>query len=536
MEPRGGGTMRMLRRHVLQRHDIDIQSLAFGMTMLASACINNVFVSYYFEMFTAVAGVTGGWFFAGQVVFCIWNCANDILFGWLSDRARCFPSWCGADISGIGVSDPTHAKVHPTGLLRRLLAIQYGGPLWVLAFIFVFWWPFNPSLTTATPTGLYCMLALCFYDGMLTFVELNHAALLADMTTSSADRAQANMYSSVCAAVGSMSSFFARLFWAPEDLVPFRYFCVALGGISLLGFQFTVRCIGAREKNKNDRSATVTVSSGNDSGNQVSTVTAVRAGDANDIAESESTVGFQAFVRQLSSHRNFKLFCVFNLLQVFDCTFEKNFLSVFLRHFAGTSLSSASQSTVVSLSFVLPWLGTVFVTPVVKRIGVHETVTRILKIRVAIAAIGAILAVVMKRSSWMFLLINRVSSECVCRLIPLIISDLTDEDVHLNRRKASLSASIIGSSGMVGKIGQSVAPMLGYALFASTMRACEEDNEDGFGCRETYGLLVVPTLIAAVPLVVVVCQIFLWRRYTLRGKYLEAVKDSRNMSAKLASV
>ena len=66
---------------------------------------------------------------------------------------------------------------------------------------------------------------------------------------------------------------------------------------------------------------------------------------------------------------------------------------------------------------------------------------------------------------------NRVSSECVCRLIPLIISDLTDEDVHLNKRKSSLSASVIGTSGLVGKIGQSIAPMLGYMLFKGS-QAC----------------------------------------------------------------
>ena len=52
----------------------------------------------------------------------------------------------------------------------------------------------------------------------LDVVEINHSALLADMTISSAERARANMYSSICASIGSMSSFFAHTFWAPEHL------------------------------------------------------------------------------------------------------------------------------------------------------------------------------------------------------------------------------------------------------------------------------------------------------------------------------
>ena len=124
------------------------------------------------------------------------------------------------------------------GLSRRLRAIEIGGPIWVLAFVCVFWWPFDPRLAEAAPTGLYCVFALCFYDGMLTFVEINHSALLADMTTSSAERARANMYSAICASVGSSSSFFAHMFWDPKDLEPFRVFCCVVGLVACAAFWF----------------------------------------------------------------------------------------------------------------------------------------------------------------------------------------------------------------------------------------------------------------------------------------------------------
>ena len=90
------------------------------------------------------------------------------------------------------------------------------------------------------------------------------------------------------------------------------------------------------------------------------------------------SIGFQTFLRQLSTHQNFKLFCLLNLLQVFDCTFEKIFFGSFLRQFSGDDLSTESQSVVVSMSFVLPWGCTVFLTPVVQKLGLHLTLLRLL--------------------------------------------------------------------------------------------------------------------------------------------------------------
>ena len=53
----------------------------------------------------------------------------------------------------------------------------------------------------------------CFYDGMLSYVEVNHHALLADLSTDGQERAKFNMYSGVGAVIGSMSSIFTQLTW-----------------------------------------------------------------------------------------------------------------------------------------------------------------------------------------------------------------------------------------------------------------------------------------------------------------------------------
>ena len=267
--------------------------IAFAMTMLASACLNNVFVSYYVEMFTEIAHMTTSWFMCTQLVFMIWNCSNDILFGWLSDRSGC----CGLL--------PTRNVMK-----RRLYAIGFGGPLWVIAFLLVFWWPFDPHTSTPTQSGLWAMFSLLFYDGMLTFVEVNHSALLADMTTSSSERTEANMYSAICAAVGSLSSFFAHMFWTPDDLHSFRFFCVAIGLVATIAFSITATNLDSGF-NKNDnnryRNNTASVAPLMKDINQ-DRISLSSSSSSSSLESKSLLVGFKKFLLQLSSHRNFVRF------------------------------------------------------------------------------------------------------------------------------------------------------------------------------------------------------------------------------------
>ena len=502
--------------------------VAFALTMLASACLNNVFVSYYVEMFTEIAHMNTTWFMSTQVVFCLWNCSNDLLFGWLSDRSSC---WGYLPDS----SNP---------LKRRLFAIGIGGPLWVVAFLFVFWWPFDPHTASAAQSGLWAMFALLFYDGMLTYVEVNHSALLADMTSNSDERAQANMYSAICAAIGSLSSFFAHMFWTPANLQSFRYFCAIIGGVAIVCFSFTVtnldRNMGKhtaekatdakvrpvnRQANNNNNNNNNNETSGNTTSSD-KVVPAVpkdlestlNLASPSNVDSASFVVGLKKFLIQLSAHRNFKFFCVLNLLQVFDCTFEKNFLGSFLRHFSGNALSTESQSVVVSLSFVLPWCCTVFITPIVQRSGLHQTLKRIFLFRILVSIAGVCIGL-FGHTHWLFLLINRVSSECVCRLIPLIIAQLSDEDIYLHQRDASsgsLRASVFGAANVVGKIGQSAAPMFGYFLLLQHV-------QKGDSAVMVTDSVTVPVLVAAVPLLVVVLQFAVWNRYNLHGTYLNKV-------------
>ena len=222
------------------------------------------------------------------------------------------------------------------------------------------------------------------------------------------------------------------------------------------------------------------------------------------------------------------VFSFFFLIQ-FDCTFEKNFLGSFLRHFTGNDLSTHSQSIIVSMSFVLPWGCTVFITPIVQQIGLHKTLQNLFKFRILFSIFGVMFGILSGRTHWCFLLINRVSSEIVCRLIPLIIAQLSDEDIFLNDRSTSgsLRASVFGAANVVGKIGQSAAPMFGYMLLSHHHNTY---NDVQISDKENNSILI-PILVAAVPLCIVVSQQILWNKISLKGDYLKSISTFvRNQS------
>lgn len=74
---------------------------------------------------------------------------------------------------------------------------------------------------------------------------------------------------------------------------------------------------------------------------------------------------------------------------------------------------------------------------------------------------------------------NRVFTEGTCKLLNLVVSDLVDEDFVIHGRQEPISALTFGTSALLCKPGQSLAPvigmwlltrMTGHSLFADQMK------------------------------------------------------------------
>jgi len=102
------------------------------------------------------------------------------------------------------------------------------GPLFAISFL-LFWFPWGPP-------GLQFILCLCFYDGFLTLVDLNHLALLADLALSAQDRTRLNGYCSMFSVVGCLSVFVSYSVWDKDNIASFRLFCFCLSMFAVVGF------------------------------------------------------------------------------------------------------------------------------------------------------------------------------------------------------------------------------------------------------------------------------------------------------------
>jgi len=256
---------------------------------------------------------------------------------------------------------------------------------------------------------------------------------------------------------------------------------------------------------------------------------------------SKQSVPFQTFVGEILSNRNLVCFFFIYLLQQFDCSFEKNFFTVFLKQTVAKTLPAYLCSTTIGLSFILPWLGTILMTPLTYKIGVYEMLKKIFYARIVFSIVC--FSIGGNFGTWfsaMFLLVNRVLSECVCRLCPIALSDLVDEDLYVRKRPIALSSSIMGMVTGFGKISQSVAPMVGYAFVLS------KSNENATHVTENYvtenssdfrqddggqNALLNIRIVVVIPIVVVFAQHFIWRCFTLHGSYLERVKRHAKSSS-----
>jgi Na+/melibiose symporter-like transporter len=443
---------------------------------------------------------------------------------------------------------------------------------------------------------------------MLTVVEVNHSALLAELSVDSRERAGYNSWSSICAAVGSLTSLVGHLFWKTEpDLASFRVFALGVALGSWACFALAARylqranigkshdgsgkggpklfaptehtnpssssgapqAMAARQREAHSREKEGSVSI--EPRNTTSTTTTTQI-EARKSQNSGGLTKFLEFLQQLRRQQNFVLFAMLASLQTFDCAFGKQFFTFFLELLVGDALSPRVHAIVITASFLLPWLGAAALSRGIERHGVSLSTTlrglwiaRLVLLFSAVFLVGSASSVMASASSitssfwdlvWfrrgaaLVVLLNRVISECVCRLMPLLESDLIDEFRFLALRpekvigpvadsESSMSATIVGTANFISKPSQSLGPIVGFAVinwalpkFDGTEQQVPEASPYGMG-GSTLAFSTPATsaergkvalLVLLLPLICVCLQLRLWRRFSLKGHYLSEIK------------
>ena len=367
------------------------------------------------------ANATMTYFAIGQVFYAICNAANDLGFGWIGDT------------------------VFTVIAHRRVDRIRFGGPLWAASFA-VLWWPLQLPLHPAIQFTLLMIL----YDTFFSLTTVSFRALLTDTASSSREREKCNASAAIFHLIGSSGVVFATFFYnenSKDGHGQFRVFMTFWALAAGSGFLL----FGKRTKET-------------------------------ELSPTTSKEGFPArglwgFATQTLSRRSMRVAAGVWAVQEYSCTFASNFFNLFVAVACADLVSPLMRSAVLFLSFVLPHFFTVAVTPLLPTVGKKTVIAAAFGLRVVLGI--SILSLTFARdddgsisrgarSTFMWqILLNRVLTEVVCRLQPLVLSDLTDEDTVTFARPHSMAAAMHGLVSVTSKPFQSVAPVVTCYILAA---------------------------------------------------------------------
>ena len=257
------------------------------------------------------------------------------------------------------------------------------------------------------------------------------------------------------------------------------------------------------------------------------------------------------FLRQTIQRPSMKAVLVVWNLQEYSCTFATNFFGMFLATVAAHELSPPARSSLLFASFVVPHLVTISITPsIIPTYGKKTVIGTLFLLRSAVGvavlalawsgltlpiAVNESASPVPRRTAWCFaglLLLNRILTEAVCRLQPLVLSDVCDEDTVVFNRPLSMAGAINGMVALVSRPSQSLAPVLSclWLAHAGILRSAAEEVPSSAGVPPQVASWYVMVLLGSTILGTTLGMFVVWRAwYGLEGAHLRLIQQSMQL-------
>lgn len=100
----------------------------------------------------------------------------------------------------------------------------------------------------------------------------------------------------------------------------------------------------------------------------------------------------------------------------------------------------------------------------------------------------------------------------------LVVADLVDEDHMINKRNTSASAMMFGACALFTKPGQTIAPVVGWSVLSyNNFRGSSAIIEQN---------TVIFTMLCLVPIGCAIVQYICWYKFSLKGSYLNHIKNT----------
>lgn len=473
----GPGTMRVVRH--LINFGVNPAALAFAMTTLGSSMINNIFSFYYVKLFLNKYKISEGAFHQSQVVFMVWNAVNDPLFGYLQDNSKV--PCCS----------------------QRRLSILYGAPLYSLAFLLA-WFPWRSYAPGDWLSGFHLTVALCAFDGMLTFVLLAQCALFAEISSHHQSRLRLIKYNQVASLIGSSSILFCGVLSRNmEDFTAFQAFTVLIAVLSCGCMLYTGIHSETRFDNKcseSDRTESV------------------------DKTSQQSAISFSSLrtqTWQILTNRDFQLFVLMNFFQVFTLAFFNNFTMIFAEHLIPPDvLPSLAKSIMYGAGFICPQLLVLSCQSLLHGLGYYKIILFTFYLEAGMAAVMLALGPQHYYVLAFFLTVNMVIIQAAFSLFGLPLADIIDADMQKYKRSFPLSSMVFGTNALFTKPGQSLAPMIVVSIlnqfgYEQLKDAGRDSNPSALENLHS----VMFYLVCLLPLCVAALQVLAWRPFSIRNSH-----------------
>ncbi|XP_058509933.1 transmembrane protein 180-like isoform X1 [Solea solea] len=468
----------------LRNIGINPAALAYAMTTLGASMINNIFSFYYVKLFLNKYQISEGAFHQSQVVYMVWNAFNDPLFGYLQDNSKV--PCCS----------------------QRRLSILYGAPFYSLAFL-IAWFPWRTYTPGDWMSGLHLMVALCAFDGMLTFVLLAQCALFAEISSNHYNRLRLIKYSQVASLIGSSSVLFCGVLSNNmEDFGSFQAFTVLIAVLSCVCMLYTGFHSDSRYDNRGSDS--------DDSG-------------CVDETSHQSVLSFsmlRTLIWQILTNRDFQLFVLMNFFQVFMLSFFNNFTMIFAEHLIPPNvLPSLAKSIMYGAGFICPQLLVLSCQSLLHSLGYYKIILYTFYTEAGMAAVMLMLGHQHYYILAFFLTINMVLIQAAFSLFGLPLADIIDKDMQQYKRSAPLSSMVFGTNALFTKPGHSLAPMLvlsivnqfGYEKLKDLRQDANSSDLESLHSVMFYLVCVVPMFIAGV-------QVLAWKPFSIRQSHTVEAK------------
>nr|XP_046271136.1 transmembrane protein 180-like [Scatophagus argus] len=467
-----------LGRHLIS-FGVNPAAVAYAMTTLGSCMINNIFSFYYVKLFINKYKISEGAFHQSQVVYMMWNALNDPLFGYLQDNSRL--SCCS----------------------QRRLSILYGAPLYSLTFLLA-WFPWRAYTPGDWLSGLHLTVALCAFDGLLTFVLLAQCALFAEISSHHQSRLRLVKYSQVASLIGSSSVLFCGMVSRNmEDFTAFQAFTVLTAVISCGCMLYTGFHSESRFDNK---------------------VSALNEQFSVDKASDQSVFSFstlRTLMWQILTNKDFQMFVLMNFFQVFMLAFLNNFTMIFAEHLIPPDvLPSLAKSIMYGAGFICPQLLVLSCQSLLRGLGYYRIILFTFYMEAGMAVVMLALGSQHYYILAFFLTVNMVIVQAAFSLFGLPLADIIDTDLHMYKRSSPLSSMVFGTNALFTKPAQSLAPMIvlyilnqfGYEQLKDTGR-----DSNPSALESLHNIMFY--LVCLVPMCVAVVQALAWRLFSIRSSH-----------------